>query len=287
VADHVMGKAAADAENRSASGVGASVAVRQPSRADRARSVAYRSRFAAFYVVLAVIAGLGVGTLLVLVGRGSPAPAPAWSAWEPTGSIERRSALIGDHVSDLYRLPSGSPMVTVSYAGPPMVANADGSALQVRALAVQRAAAAGQEDVDAIPAGPIVEYLLCGRGPICSIPEGSDSPARAQLLRRQALELALYSFRYLDGIDSVFVLLPPRAGTQQANAVLIERADVAAALDRPLRETLTAELTPGVGEISAEEGRTIDRYTSTRVYRLSPIQQQDGSLILVLVPAPS
>src|SRR4029450_12712377 len=107
VADDVMGKAAADAKPVTAKAVGPAVAARPESRADRARRLAYRSRFAVLYVLLAVIAGAGVGALLVLVGRGSPAPAPAWSAWEPTGSTERRAAQIAAHVSDPDPLPSG------------------------------------------------------------------------------------------------------------------------------------------------------------------------------------
>ena len=71
-------------------------------------------------------------------------------------------------------------------------------------------------------------------GTACSIPEGKASPARGQLLRREALELALYSFQYLDGIDSTLVLLPPRADGQAATAVFVERGDVRAQLDRPL-----------------------------------------------------
>ena len=86
MADDVMEKAAADAKSVSTNGVGTTVGTIPESRADRARRVAYRNRFAAFYVALAIVAGAGVGALLVLVGRGSPAPAPAWSAWEPTGS---------------------------------------------------------------------------------------------------------------------------------------------------------------------------------------------------------
>ena len=121
VADDVMDKAAADANPVSANGVASSVSQRAETRADRARRLAYRNRFAVFYVVLAVVAGAGVGALLVLVGRGSPAPAPAWSAWEPTGSAERRLAQIGDHVGDQYRLPSGKSLVAVTYAGSPVV----------------------------------------------------------------------------------------------------------------------------------------------------------------------
>ena len=287
-----MGKAAADAEPVSTNGAGTSLAVRPQSRADRARNVAYRSRFAAFYVLLAVIAGAGVGTLLVLVGRGSPAPAPAWSAFEPTGSIDRRAAQIGDHVGGLYRLPSGNTMITVTNAGPPTIANPqDRSPLAIRSLAVGRETARGAEDFDVYRSDETVMYNLCGRGPACVIPEGEESAERTQLLRRQALELALYSFKYLDGIDNVLVLLPTPAGVDPeqtpATGVFLERGEVQSALDRPLRETLTAELTPGVGEISAEEGSTIDRLTRTRVFQVGQTQQQDGSLIMLLIPAPS
>ncbi len=141
------------------------------------------------------------------------------------------------------------------------------------------------EDIDAFRAETNVMYVLCGRGAVCSIPEGRESVERTQLLRREALELALYSFKFLDGIDNVLVLLPPRRGAQQANVVFLERDDLAPALDAPLGETLTAPITPGIGEVSVDEARSIDRYTRTRVFQASPLQQQDGSLIMVLVPA--
>jgi hypothetical protein len=288
VADDVMGKAAADAEQVSANGVGTTVALRQPSRADRARSVGYRSRFAALYVALAVVAGAGIGTLLVLVGRGSPAPSLAWSAWEPTGSVERRSAQIGDHVGDGYRLPSGRALVAVTYAGPPTVTGPDGSTFQVQAIAVRPDTTAGRaeaDDIDTLRAANTVMYTLCGLGEACSIPEGEPTAARGQLLRREALELALYSFTYLDGIDSTLVLLPPRADGQAATAVFLERGDVREALERPLSETLTAPLTPGVGEIESDEQRVIDRATRSRLYEYSYLQAQDGSPIMVLSPA--
>jgi hypothetical protein len=288
VADDVMGKAAADAEKVSANGVGASLVAQRPSRADRARSAAYRSRFAAFYVLLAIVAGAGVGTLLVLVGRGSPAPAPAWSAWEPSGSIERRASQIGDRVSDQYRLPSGSPLATVTYVGPPTIASPqDASPLDIRGLAVARGAATAAEDIDVFRSDETVMFVLCGRGQTCAIPEGQESPQRTQLLRREALELSLYAFKFLDGIESVLVLLPPPLGQQQSTGVFLERGDLRAELDKPLNETLTAELTPGVGEISADEGRAVDRLTRTRLFQVGQTQQQDGSLIMLLAPVPS
>lgn len=285
-----MDKAAADAKAVAGSTGNAGVAARSETRADRARRGAYRSRFALFYVVLAIVAGAGVGALLVLVGRGSPAPAPAWSAWEPTGSVERRAAQIGDHVGDQYRLPSGKALVAVTYAGPPTVTGPDGSTFQVRALAVRPDTTAGRaeaDDIDTLNAQNTVMYTLCGLANACSIAEGKPSLERGQLLRREALELALYSFRYLDGIDSTLVLLPPRADGQAATAVFVERGDVREALERPLDETLTAPLTPGVGEIQADEQRVIDRATQSRLYEYSYLQAQDGSPVMVLTPAPS
>jgi hypothetical protein len=150
-------------------------------------------------------------------------------------------------------------------------------------------AATGAEvdDNDTIGANANVMYILCGLGDACSITEGQPSAARDALLRREALELALYSFRYLDGIDSTLVLLPPRADGQVATSVFIERGDVRGVLDQPLDQTLTAPLTPGVGEIQADEQRVIDRTTQSRVYEYSYLQAQDGSPIMVLTPAVS
>lgn len=288
MADDVMDKAAADAKPVATSAVGTAVATRQESRADRARRLAYRKRFSAFFVLLAVIAGAGVGALLVLVWRGSPAPAPAWSAWQPVGSTERRSAQIADHVGDGYRLPSGKPLVAVTYAGPPTVTGPDGSTFQVRALAVRPDTTGGRaetDDIDTVNAASTVMYTLCGLGNACSIAEGKPSVERGQLLRREALELALYSFRYLEGVDSTLVLLPPRADGQAATAVFLERGDVGDALERPLDETLTAPLTPGVGEILPDEQRVVDRATRSRLYEYSYLQAQDGSPVMVLTPA--
>ncbi len=282
-----MGKAAADAKPP-ANAVGSAVVVKPESRADRARKLAYRSRFAAFYVALAIVAGAGVGALLVLVGRGSPAPAPAWSAWQPTGSAERRSAQIAEHVSDPYRLPSGKALVAVTYSGPPNVTGPDGSSFQVRAIAVQPNTTGGRaeaDDIHTVDARNAVMYTLCGLGTACSIAEGKPTVARGQLLRREALELALYSFHSLDGIDSTLVLLPPRADGRAATAVFVERSDVRPELGRPLQETLTAPLTPGVGEIRPDEQRVVDRTTRSRLYEYSYLQAQDGSPVMVLTPA--
>jgi hypothetical protein len=286
VADDVMRKASGDAQPAPKGAT--TMPARPESRADRARRLVYRGRFAAFYVLLAMIAGAGVGALIVLVGRGSPAPPPAWSAWEPTGSAERRTAQIGDHVSDPYRLPSGKALAPVTYAGQPNVTGPDGSVFQVRAVAVEPDTSGGRaesDDIDTFDATNTVMYTLCGLGQACSVSEGQASAERHALLRREALELALYSFKYIEGTETVLALLPPRPDGQAATAVFLERSDVSAQLAQPLNETLTAPETPAIGQIPAEELQVIDRITRSRLYGYTYLQAQDGSPIMVLSPA--
>ena len=121
------------------------VPARTPSRAERARRTVYRGRFALLYLLLAAVAGAAVGATIVLIDRGSPAPAPAWSSWKPTGSAERREAQIADHISSKYRLPSGNQLATV-IAGPPTATTSDGTTVLLRAFAVRPDTSKGQAE---------------------------------------------------------------------------------------------------------------------------------------------
>jgi len=282
MADDVM-RRSADAH---AASTGSTLRALPESRADRARRLVYRGRFTLLYLLLAIAAGGAIGAFVVLVERDSPAPAQAWSEFQPVGSAERRAAQIGDRVSDPYRLASGNPLAPVTYAGPPTIAGPDGSPLQVRAIAVQsEATAAAVDDVNTYDASRSIQYLLCGLGPACSIGEGQPSVPRGALLRREALELALYSFRYIEGIETVLVLMPARPDGQGATAVFLERSDLGTALEQPLEKTLPAPFVPGVGEMTAGEARTVDRLTQSHVFAYRPLQAQDGSFVMVLVPA--
>ena len=84
-----------------------------------------------------------------------------------------------------------------------------------------------------------VLYRMCGLGKDCSIPGGKPSIQRHLLLRREALELALYSFRYLDGVEQVAVLLPPPPGKTASQAVFFRKPQIAPELKKPLDATLT------------------------------------------------
>ena len=71
-----------------------------------------------------------------------------------------------------------------------------------------------------------VLYQLCGLGPNCAIDRGKPSTERVLLLRREALELALYSLPLPQDVKQVVVLIPPRPGKAQTVALYFRRDDV-------------------------------------------------------------
>jgi hypothetical protein len=257
-------------------------------RSERARLDGYRRRFAGIYVALALITGVGVGALIVLLTRPDAGPEPVWSAWQPTGSNTARVRQIADHVATRYRFPGGDQIV-VALAGPPTV-TAGGETtnpIPVRAIAVRPDTSTGQaeeDDIQIVDASKSMQYQLCGLGEGCSISQGEASAARHSLLRRQALELTLYTFKYVDGVDSVTVFLPPPPGGQSpGSAVFLRRGDVRQELSRPLARTI-APGAPSVGEIPSRELQTLNRITGSRLYRYEYTQAQDLSAVLVLDP---
>lgn len=244
-----------------------------PRPGDEERSRVPRGRFLAVYGLLAlVLAAAAVGLVFLVAEPGKSEP-PPFSAWEPSASDTlARAQEIADHVAPAYRLPSGSQLVGVQ-AAPPRVQDVPLGAIAVRSQ---------DEPIEILPVEGAVSYILCGFGEECSIPEGEPSAERLLLLRREALELALYTFRYVDDVDHVVAFLPPPPGEQAAFALLLRRDDLAAELDRPLRATLPAEPPPLPGEIGPLEAATIERLTGTSLHRFAFQQLQDGTAVLLL-----
>ena len=249
---------------------------------------AYRRRFMILFGVLALVAGAGVGALIVLVAQPEAGPDPVWSAWEPSGSETARVRQIADHVSTRYRFPEGDQMV-VAIAGPPTVTAGGDPAnpIPVRAIAVRPDTSRGkaeEDDIEIVDASKSMQYQLCGLGEGCSIAQGEPSTARHMLLRREALELALYTFKYVDGIESVTIFLPPPPGPDgQSSAVFLKRGDVKGQLSKPLSKTL-APGAPSIGQIPPKELQTLNGVTGSRLYNFQYTQAQDLSAVLVLDP---
>jgi hypothetical protein len=151
-----------------------------------------------------------------------------------------------------------------------------------------------------LPASGTIVYNLCGEGSSnCSIGAGTPSSNRLLLLRREALELALYTFKYISGTEFVVAILPPGytlscTGTCTKNhgkptikplnlAVAFERTELSPWLARPLRATLPESLPPTVSQMSgAREAELVSVLTSHGMFSESTAQAQDGSTVITL-----
>ena len=109
---------------------------------------------------------------------------------------------------------------------------------------------------------------------------------RGTLVRREILELALYTFKYVGGIKNVIAFMPPAAGTQPKYVVYLQKGDLAAELHTPVARTLAAK-TPQPSTIPASEVRVVESTTGPRVYSFSLSQTQQGDAVLVLAPIPA
>jgi hypothetical protein len=182
-------------------------------------------------------------------------------------------------------MKSGQQLVA-AIVSPPKVTGAEGD-LPVSTIAIRPDTSTGKKEeneIDILPADHSLQYVLCGLGALCSIKGGTASEERHALLRREALELALYTFKYVDGIDSVSVFLPPRPDGQAAGtSVFLKKSDIAPELARPLAESIGAK-TPTIGTIPKRELALVNRITEPRLYSYEYQQAQDGGAVLIFNP---
>jgi hypothetical protein len=234
-----------------------------------------------FRMITGALVGVAVGALAatgLLLAGGKPDKGPAWSQWKPSDRGTKDGAdQIARHVATGYRLPTGDQLVLVT-GGPLRVAGLD---LPVRIALDQSAGTGNADDISEVK-GRTAMYQLCGLGPRCSINKGQPSKVRGLLLSREALELALYSFHYLNGVKNVVALLPPSPGKKPENALFFRKSDYEPSLQRPLAATLPSP-PPTLNALpDSPEATLIKRLTDQKLFRYSFQQSQDLSAFLVL-----
>lgn len=235
---------------------------------------------ARFQFLLGALIAFGVAAIAfgawLINDRSSPSAGPAWSAWQPHSGGVAAAQEIADHVGPEYRLPSGNQLVSVV-----------GGPLQVAGLPITvalRSDPANNNSVSLI-GGTGVLYRMCGLGVRCSIDEGKASVQRGFLLRREALEMALYSFRYMSDVNQVVVFLPPKPGAQPTQALFFRPQGLLSALQAPLSDTL-ASRTPTVATATRSvDAPAVQHFTNPAEYSFSLTQSnQDAGVFLVLRP---
>ena len=242
------------------------------------RRAAFRTRFLIAYLVLGILAGAGIAAGFVLVTDADRAVGSSWASWHPRGNEATYGQQIADHVARRYRLPNGNQIVGV-VPGPPEV-----SGVKVTAVAIQATNAASSDDITVQRADDSFMYLLCGLGEGCAIDQGEASEERHRLLRREALELAFYTFKYVDGVDSVIAMLPPPGAQEAATALYLEKKDYEAELSQPLAATLAGPEQEHVSAVPELEIVTVDRLTRPFLYEYEFQPLQNASAMLILLP---
>jgi hypothetical protein len=243
-----------------------------------------------FQFALGALIAVGVAAvaavLAIAIGINDDNNRPAslastWSSWRPIEGAGDGPTQIARHVANEYRLPEGDQLVAVT-GGPMEIA---GLPLTV---ALRQPASAGG-DIELVD-GQGVLFRMCGLAPPnCGILKGKPSRERHLLLRREALELALYSFRYIEGVDHAVVFMPPRAQKKgekpMTQALFFRKRDLEGAIDRPLSATLTPS-TPTVRSVAASPDAALVNTITTRMLFTSSLTQgnQDARAFLVLDP---
>jgi hypothetical protein len=241
----------------------------------------YRLHFRVIYAVLAAVLAGAAAATIVLATRAAPAEPPAWSAWQPVGDSDAKIEQIRSFVSDEYKLANGDAFSVVR-AGPPLEQGSPIPNYVIR----RTAATSPQQSFDLISADTSIVYTItmCGVTINCANVKGPQLVDVSRTLRRQALELALYTFKYVGDTSSVLVELPALSENAASPAIFFQKSDLARQLERPLRFTLPQRdvIVPGLA--GRRELAIVDALTVTRIYAHSISQDPSGAPLMVLDP---
>ncbi len=269
-----------------------------------------------FRTATAALAGIAFAAIVIAVALAASGDnggaGPKWSSWKPPDSGNQGAQDIADHIAPFYRLSGTDQLdvITVMNLANPSTVSASSTTTSAASngleVAVRPNAFSSQIS---LLSGKTVAYNLCGIGSNnCTIGIGTPSSDRLLLLRREALELALYTFKYIGGVNNVVAVLPPgrpaitsrltpKPPSQTAGqtspllstAALFVRAELSPWLSQPLSSTLQ-EFPPAVPQLSlwhqTPEAGLVDQITARGLFSEKLVNAQDGSNLLVLDPLP-
>lgn len=250
-------------------------------------------KFAIAYLLLAAIVGAAVGLVIVFATghddkAGQAVSGSRWSSWAPTEAGTAGVREIARHVSPTYRLGNDRQLAAVA-AGPMQVRLVQGPVPVTGILIGSGIAGRLQERIGVTFPNAGVFYTQCGRLENCQ-PSASPTVAEQVLLQRQALELALYTFRYLPEADAVVDFLPPRPGVDQSDpryhrAIYLPRTALTDELQMPLKNTIPV-VKGGISpsSLSRADADRVLGILAGHTFHYSYQQAPDSSALLQLTP---
>jgi hypothetical protein len=265
-----------------------------------------------FRAAMGLLVGLAVGALavagVILIAGNKSSSSVKWSDWQPSDSGMAGAREIADHVAPLYRISGTDQLAVVTVvnlanSAAAQAALASGTANQTSGLQIAVQPNSSSSSLSLL-SGNTIAYNLCGLGTTnCAIGVGTASPDRLLLLKREALELALYTFRYISGTANVVAILPPGHTTSSCTlcakpdqhpvvrplnlALLFLHDELSPWLSSPLSQTLPEQFPPAVNQVrAAPESSLVEQITARGEFTENIEQAQDGSNLLVLKPLP-
>jgi hypothetical protein len=223
---------------------------------------------------LVVACGFFVVLILfgMLVSRGTH---PDWSSYTPKrGDIFTRAQSVADHVAPEYKY-NGRPIAVVQ-AQPLLYQDAVVDGIAFTRTPIRKI---GTPLKQFEPSGSTVAYVFCGTAPKCGLPS-TGAEQTVPMLKRETLELALYTFKYSPSVQSIVGLLPPAGTTNYA--IYLRRKNFAKELSKPLDATLPQHKVLSYGQLSPVEKATVDRLTTKATYQSAFSQGANGRTMLVL-----
>jgi len=251
------------------------------------------------------IAALAVAVAIAVSPTRSTGGSGSWSTWKPPDSGLAGAQEIADYIAPYYRATPSAQLAVVSAvnlnssSSPQVAIPASGTA------SGSGAATRTQQTLVPLPGSSTILYNLCGTGTgNCAIGAGTPSSARLLLLRREALELALYTFKYISGTQTVVAILPPGRTAQGCTgicpkpqtglttkpvnlALAFDRRELQPWLARPLRQALPEAIPPTVTQMpTAPEAELVSVITAQGLFSERVESAQDGGSLIVLSQQP-
>jgi hypothetical protein len=243
----------------------------------------FGARFAFIYGGLAAVLVASIVGLVVIAGQPGAPKQPEWSTWQPkTSGTANRTKEIADYVAGRYKLNgAGDQLLAIVASAPEITRNTKVSDVSTIAI---RTSASSQNFSRIINTKGNVQMQLCGLGSECSITRGTATAARERLTRREALELALYTFKYVPSVNALIAYMPPPPGQTPQTLLYLERANLKDQLDQPLSKTLPLAKPPLPSQADSKESATIDRLTLPVEYAFGYQPLPNGTDAIILTP---
>jgi hypothetical protein len=234
--------------------------------------------------LLGLTLALAIGGVIVLALKPGHAQPAAWSTWRPSsGNVTKATQEIADHFSSRYHLnKSGAQLVAVYPSKPELTRYAKVSTVSTIAI---HPTTQSQNFTRVFSASNTYQDQFCGFGDYCAIKGGKASVSRERLVRREALEMALYTFKYLPQVNSVIAYLPPPPGHPPSTLLLLERSGLRTQLEQPVTSTLPLAKPPLPENPDAAEAKRIDKLTLPLQYSYQYEPLSDGTVALLLAPS--